>query len=47
MIIKLLKTCTKFRDSLIPCMSELSVALAKCLADPSSTIKNVRVRRYS
>ena len=44
---KLLKVCVKFRDSLIPNMSELSVAMAKCLADPSSTIKNVRVRRFS
>jgi len=37
----------KFKDSVIPNMSELAVAMTKCLADPSSTIKNVRMKQYS
>ena len=32
----------KFRDSIASNIGELSVAMSKCLSDPSSTIKNVK-----
>lgn len=40
-ILELLRLCLRFRDSLPSSVGELSVAMAKCLGDPSSTIKNV------
>lgn len=43
-ILVLLKACLKFRDSFTANISEAAVAMAVCLADQSSQIKNVSPR---
>ena len=37
----------RFKDSVTPFIGELSVALGKCLSDPSSIIKNVQIESFS
>jgi hypothetical protein len=46
-ILRLLRNCIVFKEGMLANMAEICSAIGKCLADPSSTIKNVSILVYS